>query len=111
MCCCPQVVECQSSDCSGCAQGNSSLTVRRACDGRGPAEGCACDGHECAATRLGPVAREKSNPLSKAIVTTAFQPAGVASLPPAGASPCVAQNTPTPPLSKCRPHLLLGHLV
>ena len=110
MCCCPEpeVPACVSCSCSDHA--SSGATLHRACNCQGRAEGCGCEGHPCASTQPPSVAREKSNHLSKETVTTAFQPAGNVLLLTV-ARESVAESTPSTLLSKCRPHLLLGHLV
>jgi hypothetical protein len=110
MCCCPEPELRSHNNCSACENGNVSQTIRCTCNCAGRSGGCGCEGHECAATQPKSAIRERSSHLSKHTVTAAFQPAANAPLPLV-MNQYFADSTPSASLSKCRPHLLLGHLV
>lgn len=111
MCCCPELESPRCCSCCGDEHAGRGATVHRTCNCQGQAGGCGCEGHLCASTQPTPVTREKSNQWSNESVTTAFQPASAVSLLPTATTLCIAENTPCIHLAKCRPHLLLGHLV
>ena len=110
ICCCPEPETPHCGSCFGGEHASRGATVHRMCNCHGQAGGCGCEGHPCASTQRTSAAREKSSYPSKETVTDAFQPAGNALLQ-AVARQSVGECTPSTLLSKCRPHLLLGHLV
>lgn len=109
LCCCPEPETTLCDNCLDSGDVDSGATSYWTCNCHGQHDGCGCEGHPCASTQPKSVTRENANYPSKHAVI-AFQPAGGWMLFHAP-SHYVADNTDSTQLSKCRTHLLFGHLV